>query len=331
MKLPIIACARLSSAAFLFVLAFAYPASAQNGTQPTPPAATPPPAAAPDTQATPSTDDDNAPPSAPVNRSQRTVAQNTDEAWSILKLAAADPKKPDNRALAVTAIGTIQNSRIAHKLISDALVDSSIDVRIAGILAVGTTKDKGLYGNLRQMLDDKEPAIAFTAALTLWKTGDRSGEDILIAVIEGDRKTSANLFKTTERSADKDLHSPARMADLAARQGIPMIFGPAGYGFTAWDFTHQHNGENPRVTSLGLLSQEKTPNVHNTLLSALDDKDPQVRAASARALGEYRDKGTATNLLTTFGDGKLPVRLLGAAAYIRVTSGTSEHHIIPKI
>jgi glucose/arabinose dehydrogenase len=181
MKLPIIACARLSSAAFLLVLAFAHPASAQNGTQTTPPAttpATPPAAAAPDTQATPapSADDDNAPPSAPVNRSQRTVAQNSDEAWSILKLAAADPKKPDNRSLAVTAIGTIQNSRIAHKLISDALVDSSIDVRIAGILAVGTSKDKGLYGNLRQMLDDKEPAIAFTAALTLWKAGDRSGE-----------------------------------------------------------------------------------------------------------------------------------------------------------
>jgi len=325
MKLPIIACARLSSAALFFAFVLAHPASAQNGTpaatQTTPPAAS-------DTQAAPPADDDTAPPAIPADRTRRTVAQNTDEAWSMLKLAAADPKKPDIRAQAVTAIGTIQNSKVTHKLLSDALVDSSLDVRIAGILAVGNTKDKGLYGKLREMLDDKEPQIAFTAAITLWKTGDKSGEDILMAVIDGDRKTDAGLIKGSERSADKELHSPAKMAELGARQGIPMLFGPAGYGFTAWDFTHQHNGENPRVTSIKLLSQEKTGNVHNSLLAALDDKDPQVRAAAANALGDYRDKATAINLLTTFTDAKLSVRLVGAAAYIRVTSGT---HILPKI
>jgi len=328
MKLPIIACARLSSAALLFAFVLAHPVSAQNGTTATP--QTTPPAAS-DTQATPAppaADDDTAPPALPADRTRRTVTQNTGEAWSMLKLAAADPKKPEVRVQAVTAIGTIQASRIAHKLLSDALVDSSLDVRIAGILAVGNTKDKGLYGKLRQMLDDKEPQIAFTAAITLWKAGDKSGEDILMAVIDGDRKTDAGLIKGSERSADKDLHSPAKMAEIGARQGIPMLFGPAGYGFTAWDFTHQHNGENPRVTSIKLLSQEKTANVHNSLLAALDDKDPQVRAAAANALGDYRDKATAINLLTTFTDAKLSVRLVGAAAYIRTTSGT---HILPKI
>jgi len=327
MKPLIISRARLSSAALLFALAFAHPALAQNGT----PAATQPAPPAPsDTQTTtaPSADDDTAPPALPADRTSRTVAQNTDEAWSTLKLAAADPKKPDIRAQAVAAIGTIQASRIAHKLLSDALIDSSPDVRIAGILAVGNTKDKGLYGKLREMLDDKEPAIAFTAAITLWKAGDKSGEDILMAVIEGDRKTDAGLMKGTERSADKDLHSPAKMANLAARQGIPMLFGPAGYGFAAWDFTHQHGGENPRVTSIKLLAQEKTANVHSSLLAALADKDPQVRAAAANALGDYRDKPTAISLLTTFNDAKLSVRLVGAAAYIRTTSGT---HILPKI
>jgi len=324
MKSLIISCARLSSAALLFALALAHPTLAQNGTQP-PPAAPP---AASDSQTTPSADDDTAPPALPADRTRRTVAQNTDEAWSMLKTAAADPKKPEIRAQAVTAIGTIQASRIAHKLLSDALVDSSIDVRIAAILAVGNTKDKGLYGKLREMLDDKEPAIAFTAAVTLWKTGDRSGEDILMAVIDGDRKTDAGLIKGSERSADKDLHSPTKMANLAARQGIPMLFGPAGYGFAAWDFTHQHGGEDPRVTSIKLLAQEKTANVHNSLLAALSDKDPQVRAAAANALGDSRDKTTAVNLLITFSDAKLSVRLVGAAAYIRTTSGT---HILPKI
>jgi len=326
MKRLIISCARLSTAALLFALTFAHPASAQNGTQTPPAAATPAPS---DTQAQPAADQDTTPPPPPApDRSHRTVAQNTDEAWSMLKIAAADPKKPEVRAQAVAAIGTIQGSRIAHKLISDALTDSDVDVRTAAVLAVGSSKDKALYSQLHQKLDDKEPQIAFAAAITLWKAGDKSGEDILMAVIDGDHKTDAGLMKGTERSADKDLHSPAKMANLAARQGIPMLFGPAGYGFAAWDFTHQHGGENPRVTSIKLLAQEKTANVHNNLVAALADKDPQVRAAAANALGDYRDKATAINLLPTFSDGKLPVRLVGAAAYIRTTSGT---HILPKI
>jgi len=322
MKRPLISsCARLSSAALLFALLSAHPALAQNGTPPAAASATP--AATPDAQ----TPDDNAPPAAPVDRTRRSVKQNTSEAWSILKTAATEPKHPETRALAIASIGTIQDPRLTHKLISDGLTDSDLDVRTASILAAGATKDKGLYGKLRQMLDDKEPQIAYTAAITLWKTGDKSGEDILIAVTDGERKTDVGLIKGTERDADKEAHSPSKMANLAIRQSISMFAGPAGYGLTAWDYTHRHSGENPRVTALDLVSQEKTANVHNTLLAALDDKDPQVRAAAARALGDYHDKSTAVNLLTTFSDGKLPVRLIGAAAYIRSTSsGIFSHH-----
>ncbi len=326
-------CARLSSAALLFALiCAALPALAQNGT---------PPAAAPQqaTQATTApaqtaqpADDDTAPAAPPTDRTRRTIAQNTAEAWSILKAASADSRQPDTRAQAVAAVGTIQGSRLTHKLIADALNDSDLDVRTAAILAAGATKDKGLYGKLRQMLDDKEPQIAFTAAITLWKTGDKSGEDVLMAVLDGERKTDAGLIKGTERSADKELHSPTKLAEFGARQGISMFAGPAGYGLTAWDYTHKHTGENPRVTAIDLLAQEKTANVHNSLLAALDDKDPQVRAAAARALGDYRDKATGISLLTTFGDGKIAVRLLGAAAYIRVTgTGGVLHHAAAKL
>lgn len=313
-------CARLSLAALLFALVCTtHPALAQNGTQPV---TTPSQAA----------DDDTAPAAPATDRSHRTVAQNTAEALSILKVAAADSKRPDTRAQAIAAIGTVQNIRITHKFIADALVDSDLDVRTAAILAAGATKDKGLYGKLRQMLDDKEPQIAFTAAFTLWKTGDRSGEDILLAVLDGERKTDAGLIKGTERDADKELHSPTKLAEFGARQGISMFAGPAGYGLTAWDFTHKHTGTNPRITALDLLAEEKTANVHDSLLAALGDKDAQVRAAAARALGDYRDKATAMDLLTTFGDGKISVRLLGAAAYLRVTGGGSVlHHAAAKL
>ncbi len=326
MKLSkISSCARLSSAALLFALLGTHPALAQNGTSPAQPDATPAAQSAP----APAAEDAAAAPL--IDRSHRTVAQNTTEAWSILKTAADDSHHPETRALAVTAIGTIEGSRLTHKLIATMLDDPDLDVRTAAILAVGNTKDKGLYGKLRQMLDDKEPQVAFAAAVTLWKTGDKSGEDILLAVVNGERKTDAGLIKGSERSANKEMHSPAKMAELGARESIGLFAGPAGYGLMAWDYTHRHPGENPRVTALNLLSSEKTPNVHNSLFADLADKEPEVRAAAARALGEYRDKTTGLKLLATFGDGKLPVRLLGAAAYIRATSGVPFLHHAAKL
>ncbi len=234
----------------------------QNGTQPdaAQPRHRPPPASPPA---------DTAPPAPVVDRTRRTVAVNTGEAWSILKTAAADSHHADTRALAVAAIGTIEGSRLTHKLLADALNDSDLDVRTAAILAAGATKDKGLYGKLREMLDDKEPQIVFTAAITLWKVGDKSGEDVLMSVIDGERKTDAGLFKGSERAANKELHSPAKMAEFGARQGISIFGGPAGYGLTAWDYTHKHPaGIDPRITALDLLSAEKTANVHNSLLAA---------------------------------------------------------------
>jgi len=314
--------ARPFLAALFFASALALPAAAQD----VPPADDAPVAAPPAAKNTPPGNQGTAAPAAPVvDRTHRTIAQNVAEAWSTLKTAAADPKKPDDRVAAVAAIGTIQGSPVAHKLIADALNDPSLDVRLAAILAVGTLKDKGLHGKLRIMMDDKEPQIVFTAATTLWKLDDKSGEDILMSVIDGDRKTDAGLVKGTERSANKDLHNPVKLAEFGARQGAGYLLGPFGYGITAWDYAHQHPGENPRVAAINLLSTEKTANVRATLIDALDDKDQQVRAAAACALGDYPGPATGAKLLITFDDGKLPVRMLGAASYIRVSSPATRH------
>jgi len=57
------------------------------------------------------------------------------------------------------------------------------------------------------------------------------------------------------------------------------------------------------------------------LVKLLDDKDPAVRAASAKALGSsYHDKEVSDALLPVFDDSKKPVRLTAAAAYINATS-----------
>jgi HEAT repeat protein len=240
------------------------------------------------------------------------------EAWKILTDAAGDAKHPQTRIQALAALGLLRSPRSA-KLIVDAMRDPDLDVRTAAALAAGQTKDRDLTTNLRDLLDDKEPQVAFTAAMTLWKMDDKSGEDILMAVVDGERKAGANLINGTEHNISKDLHDPAAMAKLGALQGASMLLGPFGFGITAFEYIHRSGGDLARVSAIEQISQEKTDPIHKELVAALGDKDPAVRAAAAKALADYRDKPTSMAIYPLFADPKYPVRLTSAAAYLRTT------------
>ena len=83
------------------------------------------------------------------------------------------------------------------------------------------------------------------------------------------------------------------------------------------------------MKSIQLLEEERTTNIREQMRSALDDKDPGVRAAAARALGSFHRPQDAKSIEPLFDDSKLPVRLAAAAAYINCVSGgvkkTSAH------
>jgi HEAT repeat protein len=247
-----------------------------------------------------------------------TPQQRIDEAWTILSNAAGDAKHPQTRIQALAALGLMRTPR-SEKMITDAMGDADLDVRTAAALAAGQTQDRNLTTNLRNLLDDKEPQVAFTAAMTLWKMGDRSGEDILMAVVDGDRKAGATLMNGTKHSISKELHDPAAMAKLGALQGASMLLGPFGFGITAYEYIRKNGGDSARVSAIEQISQEKTEPIHKELVAALGDKDPTVRAASAKALVEYRDKETSMAIYKLFADAKQPVRLTAAAAYLRTT------------
>lgn len=256
------------------------------------------------------------------DRTHSTVAQNNDEAWSMLTTAVQDTKHPDLRIQALSALGTIGINPRGEKLIADAMKDPDVDVRTAAVLAAGKTKSRNLTTNIRVMLDDKEPQVAFAAATTLWKMNDRSGEDILVAVVNGDRSANPHLVKGAMHQANKEVHNPAALARIGALQGASMLLGPFGFGITAVEYMRKNGGDNARVTAIEQLSQEKTIPIRDELIAALTDKDPAVRAAAAIALGSYRDKAIPNALLTLFDDIKAPVRLTAAAAYIRATHFT---------
>jgi hypothetical protein len=277
-------------------------------TQSTPPA----PAPKPDNEIV----GDEGPP--PGIAEASTPEQRERAAWKLLDDATADVKHPQTRIQALAAAGLMQSPR-SEKMITDAMADPDVDLRTAAVLAAGQTKDRNLTTPLRNMLDDKEPQVVYTAAITLWKMGDKSGEDILMSVVDGDRSASASMMHGTEHKINRDLHDPAKLAKLGAIQGAYMLLGPFGYGITAFNFIHQSGGDLSRVAAIEQISQERTEPVHQELVAALVDKDPTVRAAAAKALVDYHDEATQKAVYALLADNKQPVRLTAAAAYLRTT------------
>jgi HEAT repeat protein len=247
-----------------------------------------------------------------------TAGQRTDAAWKILTDAATDTKHTQTRLQALTALGLLRSPRSA-KLIADAMGDPGLDVRSAAALAAGLSRDRTLEPNLRSLLDDKEPQVAFTAAMTLSKMGDHSGDDILVAVVDGERSAGPTMMHGTAHRIDNDLHNPAMLARLGAMQGASMLLGPFGFGIMAFEFIHQSGGDLARVSAIEQIAKERTEPVHKKLLAALADKDAAVRAATAQALADYHDNATSMAIYPLFADKKVPVRLIAAAAYLRTT------------
>lgn len=270
------------------------------------------------TTAPPNKDQDTHPPSR--DRTHDTVAQNNDEAWSMLAEALGDSKHADLRIQALAALGTLGVNSRSEKMIVDAMKDPDVDVRTAAILAAGQSGSRNLTTDIRAQLDDKEPQVVFAAATTLWKMHDYSGEDILMAVVNGDRTANPGMMNGTMHKVNKEIHNPAALARLGALQGASLLLGPFGFGITALEYIRKNGGDEARVSAIEYLSQEKTEPIRNELITALGDKDAAVRAAAATALGSYREVMVSSALLAVFDDVKAPVRLTAAAAYIQATN-----------
>lgn len=254
----------------------------------------------------------------PILPAASTPEERNGQAWKLLEAAMADTKHTQTRIQGLAALGLLRSAR-SEKMISDGMGDPDLDVRTAAALAAGQTKDRNMTTSLRNLLDDKEPQVAFAAAITLSKMHDESGEDILMAVVDGERSANPTLFKGTRHKISKDLHDPAMLARLGALQGASMLLGPFGFGITAFEYIHQSGGDLARVSAIEQISQEKIEPIHQELMAALSDKDQTVRAAAAKALADYHDDATSLAVYALLADSKQPVRLTAAAAYLRTT------------
>jgi HEAT repeat protein len=246
-----------------------------------------------------------------------TPAELSERAWTLLTSTVTDTKHVEPAVQALAALGTMGSNARAAQLITTAMKDSERDVRTAAILAAGQTKNPRLTPALRSALNDAEPEVAFAAASTLWKMHDHSGEDVLEAVANGDRRGNATLMNAARHTVSRDIHSPSTLAKIGAMQGAAILLGPFGFGLSAVEYARKNGGESARASSIDLLAEQHTLATHKLLVDALDDKDPGVRAAAAKALAQWSDAATQKALAPLIDDAKLPVRLTAAAAYLR--------------
>jgi hypothetical protein len=258
----------------------------------------------------------------------QTPAQLRDSAWQLLTGAAADPKHAQTRIQALAALGLLGANPRSIKLIETAMADPDVDVRSAAALAAGQTHARSLVPALRHLLADTEPQVAYTAALTLWRNGDRSGQNLLVAVVDGDRRSSPTLLDGTEHDINKTVHSPSTLAKIGITEGRGCSSAPSASASPPITTSPQNGGNSARATALEALAQDRPGSktrsgaLRQTFVSALDDKDPALRAAAARALAPYHTPGTAAAISNRFYDRKSPVRLNAAAAYL-ICSGAS--------
>jgi HEAT repeat protein len=247
-----------------------------------------------------------------------------DAAWSRLEDAVTGTKNTDTRVAAISALSILGGQQRAERLVGNCLHDPDIDVRLAAIVAAGELMKNGsanVFSNeLRNQLNDQDPKVVFTTASTLWKLDDPSGEDILLAVAEGERSGNYNFWKDSTHQANRTLHSPVALMKIAAQQSVVILVPPVGIGMGAYNYLKGPGGVSPQITAIYQIGKERTNPAKIALIEATRTKDPGARLSAAEALGNYRGEDVTAALRALMNDGKENVRLTANAAYIRQTT-----------
>ncbi|MGC2399288.1 MAG: HEAT repeat domain-containing protein [Acidobacteriaceae bacterium] len=252
-------------------------------------------------------------------KSVTTVQSQTNTAWDMLNTAQANTaaKAEQIRIDAVIALGTLGNFSRAVEWLTTARKDPDRYVRMAAVTTMGASKNPVFLSQLKEACNDPAPEVSFAAAVGLWKMNDHSGERILEAVAGGDRTANRGLVSSEKHEADQDLHSRSKLEQIGLEQGAYAVLGPFGLGLSAMRSFNGKSGIHPRVVAATLLEENQSPAAMKIFINAMDDPDPLVRAAAAKALGDYHTQDAMEALSDGFYDIKPAVRLMSAASYLR--------------
>jgi HEAT repeat protein len=247
------------------------------------------------------------------------------EAWDILS-AGLNNRNGLRRAEAVVALGTAGSQRRVVRMVEHALDDSDPSIRELAAKSLGEIRARSSIPKLTKALNDESPDVSFAAAKSLWSMGNRSGRDVFLQILSGEKNSSggvmkSGLMKDEFQGARKKLDDPRSLAVMGAKEAATALFGPAGWGIKVMEEITQDRSASARATSALLLGPEATLDTLHQLQDALNDKNWIVRAAAAQALGASRHRDQVPYLQPLLEDSKPAVRCMAAAAIVRLSAG----------
>lgn len=248
------------------------------------------------------------------------------KARQTLETAMADTN-PDHRKEAVIALSLIGPGSDAFKLLTDALVDKDVEVRVAACASLAETKDSRAIEPLLKALNDETPEISFGAAKALFVLGDPTGKSVILDVLGKEKKTSSGLITKEKRDALRMLKTPGVLFKMAAKEGLGLVPLPGlGIGIASAQAIMNDSGVSARGLAALMLAKETDEESLKALRDAIYDSDWSVRAAAIHSLA-LRDKPEVKDdFVLLFDDKKIAVRYRAAAAYLRLDQLSKEPH-----
>jgi HEAT repeat protein len=236
----------------------------------------------------------------------------------ILRQALA-ASNPDTRRQAVLAL-SIVGARFVSVL-QGMLQDKDVQVRLATVESLADVKSKGATSALRMALDDEVPEVTFAAAKALWGLNDAVGRQELLAVLQGESKSSSGVFSNQKRDTLRQMHIPQGMLMFAVRQGVGFVPVPyLGLGIASMHAILADPNVSGRAAAALLLVNATDQATLDALKDALGDKEWSVRAAAVHSLAFRKDPRLRNDLAPLLEDGNQAVRLRAAAGYLRLSA-----------
>ena len=242
------------------------------------------------------------------------------KAGSILLEALAD-KNPDTRKQAVAALSLTASRNPWLSRLIGILEDKDVEVRLVAVSSLSEIKNKAATAALRKALQDEVPEVSFAAAKALWALGDPLGKRALMAVLEGETKTSSGFLSKQKRDALRMMHTPRAALLFAARQGAAFAPVPGlGSGIASMKAILTDPAVSGRAAAALLLGQQNDPATLQALKNALKEQDTSLRAAAVHSLALKNNVTLRNDIAPLLEDEKEAVRVRAAAGYLRLSA-----------
>ena len=245
----------------------------------------------------------------------------TDAQCSGILQHALDAGNPETRKQAVVALSLASGHGPLFDQLARMLQDKDVEVRLAVVASLGGVKSERSTAALRKALEDTVPEVSFAAAKALWARHDRAGREALLAVLEGESKSSSNFFSKQKREGLRMMHTPRTTLLFAMQQGVGFIPVPGlGQGVASMQGILASSGVPGRALAALLLGADRDPATLEALRDGLSDKDASVRAASVHSISLRNDPAMKKELEPLLEDDHETVRLRAAAGYLRLSA-----------